>query len=75
MRKRYEVVLTEQEKEKLEGWVKNPPRPYLRERARAILKVSQGEPIQATAEKLGVRSTAMPCQSGSNVSCQTDWKA
>jgi transposase len=55
MPKRYEVVLSEQEKQKLEGWVKNPPSPYLRERARAILKVSEGETIQATAEKLRVR--------------------
>ena len=55
MPKRYEIVLTKQEKEKLEGWIRNPPRPYLRERARAILKVSQGETIQATAENLRVR--------------------
>jgi hypothetical protein len=55
MPKRYEIVLTEQEKQKLEGWVKHPPRPYLRERARAILKVSQGKTIQATAEELRVR--------------------
>ncbi|MCI0562726.1 MAG: helix-turn-helix domain-containing protein [Nitrososphaera sp.] len=55
MPKRYNIVLTEQEKQKLEGWLKNPPSPYLRERARAILKVSQGETIQATAEKLRVR--------------------
>jgi len=55
MPKRYEIVLSEQEKQKLESWVKNPPRPYLRERARAILQVSQGKTIQATAEKLRVR--------------------
>jgi len=55
MPKRYRIELTKQEKEKLEGWVKNPPRPYLRERARAILNISQGETIQATAEKLRVR--------------------
>jgi len=55
MPKRYEIVLTEREKQKLEGWVKNPPSPYLRERARAILNVSQGETIQATAKKLRVR--------------------
>jgi len=55
MPKRYEIVLTEQEKQKLEGWVKQPPRPYLRERARAILQVSQGNTIQAAAEKLRVR--------------------
>ena len=55
MPKRYEIVLTEEEKQKLESWVRNPPSPYLRERARAILKVSQGETIQATTEKLRVR--------------------
>ena len=55
MPKRYEIVLTEREKQKLKEWVKNPPSPYLRERARAILKVSQGETIQATAEQLRVR--------------------
>jgi transposase len=55
MPKRYKIVLSEQEKQKLEGWLKNPPSPYLRERARAILKVSQGETIEATAQKLRVR--------------------
>jgi transposase len=55
MPKRYEIVLSEQEKQKLAVWVNNPPSPYLRERARAILTVSQGETIQATAGKLRVR--------------------
>jgi len=55
MPKRYKIVLTEPEQQKLEGWVKNPPRPYLRERARAILNISQGKTIQATVEKLRVR--------------------
>lgn len=55
MPKRYQIVLTEEEKRKLESWVKNPPRPYLRERARAILQVAQGETVQATAEKSRVR--------------------
>jgi len=55
MPKVYKIELTKQEQEKLEGWVKHPPRPYLRERARAILKVSQGKTIQATAEGLRVR--------------------
>lgn len=55
MPKRYKIVLTDQEKQKLEGWLKNPPSPYLRERARAILKVSQGETIEITAQKLRVR--------------------
>ena len=55
MPKRYKIMLSEQEKQKLEGWLKNPPSPYLRERARAILKVSQGETIEAAAQKLRVR--------------------
>lgn len=55
MPKRYKIVLSEEEKQKLESWVKNPPKPYLRERARAILKISQGETVQATAEELRVR--------------------
>jgi transposase len=55
MPKRYEIMLSEEEKQKLEGWVKNPPSPYLRERARAILKISQGETIQAATEELRVR--------------------
>jgi len=36
MPKRYKIVLSEQEKQKLESWVKIPLNPYLRERARAI---------------------------------------
>lgn len=55
MPKRYEIVLTEAERQKLESWVKNPPSPYLRERARAILKVSHGETLEATAQTLRVR--------------------
>jgi transposase len=55
MPKRYKIVLSEEEKQKLESWVKNPPSPYLRERARAILEISQGETIQSTAENLRVR--------------------
>lgn len=55
MPKRYQIVLTDPERQKLESWVKNPPSPYLRERARAILKVSQGETLQATAQTLRVR--------------------
>ena len=55
MPKVYKIELTKQEQEKLESWVKNPPRTYLRERARAILKVSQGKTIQAKTEELRVR--------------------
>jgi transposase len=55
MPKRYTLVLTEKEKQTLTRWLKNPPRPYLRERARAILQVAQGVPIATTAEHLRVR--------------------
>lgn len=55
MPKRYTIELPEPEKQKLESWLKNPPRPYLRERARAILQVSQGKTIEATAQALRVR--------------------
>ena len=55
MPKRYILELTEQEKQRLESWIKNPPRPYLRERARAILQVSEGKTIEATARTLRVR--------------------
>jgi transposase len=55
MPKRYTIKLTEQEKQKLESWTKNPPRAYLRERARAILKVSEGKSIEATAQDIRVR--------------------
>lgn len=55
MPKRYTIELTKQEKQKLESWIKNPPRAYLRERARAILQVSEGKTIEATARTLRVR--------------------
>ena len=55
MPKRYKIELTEQEKQKLESWIKNPPHPYLRERARAILKVSRGKTLEATARELRMR--------------------
>ncbi len=55
MPKRYEIVLSEAERQKLESWLKNPPNPYLRERARAILSVAAGETVQATAAKLRIR--------------------
>lgn len=55
MPKRYTIELTEQEKQKLESWTKNPPRPYLRERARAILNVSEGRTIEETAKEIRVR--------------------
>lgn len=55
MPKRYTIVLTEKEKQTLTRWLKNPPRPYLRERARAILQVAQGTPIEDTAAHLRVR--------------------
>jgi len=53
--KRYHVLLEEGERRKLEGWLKNPPKPYLRERARAILAVADGQEGQAVSELLRIR--------------------
>lgn len=53
--KRYRLVLTEEERQKLERWMKNPPKPYLRERARAILLVADGKEGQEVSQQLRVR--------------------
>lgn len=53
--KRYRLVLTAEERQKLERWKKNPPKPYLRERARAILLVADGKEGQAVSQLLRVR--------------------
>ncbi len=55
MPKRYQIPLSEEERQQLEKWLKNPPRPYLRERARAILKIAAGEPASRVAKELRVR--------------------
>jgi len=55
MPKRYTLQLSDAEREQLERWAKNAGRPYLRERARAVLRVAQGEPIYRVAQQLRVR--------------------
>jgi biotin operon repressor len=55
MPKRYRLELSEEERTQLEHWVKNPPRPYLRYRARAILQVASGLPISQVALSLRLR--------------------
>ena len=53
--KRYRIVLTAEERQKLKRWMKNPPKPYLRERARAILLVAEGKEGQEVSQMLRVR--------------------
>lgn len=55
MPKRYVIELSDAERAKLEGWVKNPPKAYLRKRAWAILLVADGQPIYEVAEDYRVR--------------------
>jgi hypothetical protein len=55
MPKRYRIQLSEEEQAQLERWTKNPPRPYLRERARAILRIASGTPIMQVAQTLRIR--------------------
>jgi hypothetical protein len=54
MPKRYVIELSTLEKQTLERWLKNPPKVYLRDRARALLQVAQGATLCATAQKLRV---------------------
>lgn len=53
--KHYRLVLTEEERQKVGRWIKNPPKPYLRERARAILLVAEGKEGQEVSQLLRVR--------------------
>jgi len=55
MPKRYKIELSDEERTQLEHWVKNPPQPYLRERARAILGIASGRPIREMAQRLRIR--------------------
>jgi transposase len=52
MAKRMHIELTEEQRKRLESWVRNPPKPYLRDRARAILRIADGEPIYKVARTL-----------------------
>lgn len=55
MPKRYVIELSEEERAKLESWMKNPPKPHFRQRARAILLVADGEPLYKVAEHSRIR--------------------
>lgn len=55
MCRRYHLELSAEERAKLERWLKNPPKPYLRERARAILMIADGKEGQQVANELRVR--------------------
>jgi transposase len=52
MPKRIRLELSEAERSELARWEKNPPKAYLRERARAILRVAEGIPIYQVAAEL-----------------------
>ncbi len=56
MAKRYVIELSDAERAQLEAWVKNPPKPYLRRRAWAILLVAKGQSLSAVAENFRVRA-------------------
>lgn len=45
-----QLTLSESQKKELEAWTKNPPKPYLRRKAWAILLVGEGKAIYQTAE-------------------------
>lgn len=55
MPKRYHIDLSDDERTRLERWVKNPPRPYLRKRAWAILLIAAGKPAYQVAKDRRVR--------------------
>ena len=55
MPKRIVIELKGEEQSQLERWVRNPPQPYLRERARAILRIAKGETIYQVARTLRIR--------------------
>ena len=55
MPKRYVIELSDKERGKLANWVKNPPKAYLRQRARAILLVADGEPLYKVASHSRIR--------------------
>ena len=55
MPKRLSVELSEEERMQLERWSKNHRKGYLRERARANLRVAEGEPVYKIAQELRIR--------------------
>jgi len=55
MPKRYVIELNDADQAKLKAWIKNPPKPYLRKRARAILLVAEGKPLYQVAKHPRIR--------------------
>jgi transposase len=55
MPKRYCIELDAEQHDQLERWTRNPPKPYLRYRAQAILRIADGEPVYKAAEGLRIR--------------------
>lgn len=53
---RCSITLTDDQKSQLQKWVKNPPKPYLRRRAWAILLVASGKSISQVARDRRVRA-------------------
>ncbi len=50
------LTLSERQRKELEAWTKNPPKPYLRRKAWAILLVAAGKPIYVVAQDRRVRA-------------------
>jgi hypothetical protein len=59
MPKRFRIDLSAEEENQLKRWTKNPPRPYLRRRAWAILLVAEGQPVYGVALDRRVRANRM----------------
>ena len=55
MPKRIKISLSEAEAQQLKRWAKRAAKPYVRDRARAILRVAAGEPVSKVAETLRTR--------------------
>ena len=45
-----QLTLSENQKQELEAWIKNPPKPYLRRKARALLLVGSGKAVYKAAQ-------------------------
>lgn len=55
MPKRIMITVSDEDRATLERWSRQPPKPYLRERARAILLVAGGMPVYQVAQRLRLR--------------------
>lgn len=52
MGKRTEFTLSGAQRAELERWSRQPPKPYLRDKARALLRVADGESLSHVARTL-----------------------